>query len=150
VAQKILHPANQFLRLKGFSDQFVGLHRYGAIGDILVDHTGHENHGCLAIQWALLNLAAHGIAVLVRHDYVRNDHVGRMLLKLRKRGRSVGTGNHVNVFAAKSDLDDFAHRRAVINEIDIGSVLRFRFAERGHGDGLAHRASLSARSLPVS
>jgi len=68
----------------------------------------------------LLDLGADRVAVLIRHDHVGDDRVGRILLELRERGSGVGAGDDVEVLAPESDLDDFAHGRGVVDEIDGG------------------------------
>ena len=113
----------------------------------------------------LLDLGADGVAVLIGHDDVGDDHVGAVLFELGECGSGVGAGDDVDVLAAERDFDDFAHGGAVVNEIDGGRALGFyrravlRFAVtfrrcRRHGHQfihrVAHRASVSAMSRAVS
>src|SRR5260370_39896863 len=94
----------------------------------------------------LLDLTADGVAVLIGHDHVGDYHVGAILLELcRVRGR-VGAGNHVDILAAKGDLDDFAHGGTVINEVDGRRPLGGSLVQRRNGHGFTHSASLSAMS----
>src|SRR5262249_47369443 len=96
------------------------------------------------------DLAANGVAVLVRHDHVGDDHIRAFLLELRESRSSVGAGNHVDVFASERNLDDFAHGGAVVDKIYRGNALGGRFLERGNDHGFTHCASLSAISREPS
>ena len=147
--QEVSDTPDQFLGLKRLPDQFVGLHSNGTICHGFVHHARHQNHGRLAELRILLDLAANRITVLIGHNHVGNDHIGMMLFELGEGGGCIGAGDHVDVFAAKRDLDDFAHGGAVVNEVHGGSVLCLGCAERWRGDGLAHCASLSASSSVV-
>src|SRR5690242_6024848 len=92
----------------------------------------------------LLHVQAEMVAIFVRHNHVADHSGGRRPLKLSDRGGHVGTGHDIEILAAKSDLDDFAHRGAVINEIYI------RFGNRVVSQKLAHDRSLSAGSRCAS
>src|SRR5580658_4774277 len=98
----------------------------------------------------LFDLAANGVAVLVGHDHVGDHDVGLILFELGERGRGIRASNYVDALTAESDLDDFAHRRAVIDEINRGRSLRFRFVQRWNSHRFAHCASLSAMSRAPS
>src|SRR5262249_217041 len=71
----------------------------------------------LAEARMLLDVLADFVAVLVGHDHVGDDHVGTLLLDLHERGGGIVAGDHVDVLAAERDLDDFAHRGRVVDEI---------------------------------
>src|SRR5690242_17212396 len=92
----------------------------------------------------LFDLAADGITVLVRHDHVRDNHIRLVLFELRQSGRRVRASDHIDALSAKRDLDDFAHRGAVIDKIHRGYALRFGFLQRWNSHCFAHSASLSA------
>src|SRR5271170_3052008 len=98
----------------------------------------------------LLNLAANGIAVLIRHNHVGNHYIRLVLFKLGECGRGVRAGDDVDVLAAERDLDDLTHGRAIIDKINRWCALRFRFIQRWNSHRLAHRASLSAMSRSPS
>ena len=142
--EQIADAADEFLGLKRFAHELVGLDSDGAIGDGFVDYAGHENDGSFGELRILFDLAADGVAILIGHDDIRDDDIGRMLFELVERGGGVGAGDDKNIFAAKGDLDDFAHGGAVIDEIDGRGLLGLGRTERGHRSGFAHRASLSA------
>ena len=84
----------------------------------------------------LFNLAANRIAVLIGHDDVGNHNIRAILFELRQSGSSVRASDHMDIFAAKRDLDDFAHGRAVVDEIDRRGALDGRLDGRRHGDVL--------------
>src|SRR6478752_7516128 len=67
-----------------------------------------------------LDMLADVIAVLVRHDHVRNHNVRPGRFDLGQRRGGIMTGDNVNVFPAEGDLNDLTHGRTVINEIDSG------------------------------
>src|SRR5580700_2256094 len=98
----------------------------------------------------LLDLAANGVAVLVRHNHVRDHNVRLVLLKLRQSGRCVRASDYIDVLAPKSDLDDFTHGCAVVDKINRWCSLCFRFVQRWDSHRLAHSASLSAMSRAPS
>src|SRR6266446_9367300 len=149
-AEQAFYAANQFLRLKGFADQFIGFHGDGLVGDGFVDDTGHQDDRNRAEFRVLLDLRADGVAVLVRHDDVGDDGIRRILGELREGRGGIGAGDDVEALAAKSNLDDFAHGGAVVNEIHRGRALRGRIGQGGYGQGFAHSASLSAMSRAPS
>src|ERR1043166_5274910 len=97
----------------------------------------------------LLDLTAHGVAVLIGHDDIGDDGVGRILIKLRDGGGGVAKCDHGNIFAAEGDLDDFAHGGTVVDEIDGWSTLgrSTRFSNGRKGDGFAH--VMSSMSFPA-
>jgi hypothetical protein len=131
VADQIFYAGDEFLRLKGFADEFIGLDGNGAIGNAFVDHAGHQDHRRFRELGILFHLAADGIAILVGHDHVGDDHVWHVLLKLREGGSGVGAGDDVDIFAAESNLDDLAHGGAVVNKINRGNLFGFRFTRLG-------------------
>src|SRR5258708_19207641 len=142
--EKIAYAGDQILRLKRFANQFIRADRDRFVGDAFVDHAGHQNHWRFAELRMLLDLAADRVAVLIGHDDVGDDRIGRVLLKLRNRGGGVAGGDHRDVFAAESDLDDFAHGGAVVDKIDGVRALCGRVGLRRCGwelDGLAHSTS---------
>src|SRR5712692_6854446 len=98
----------------------------------------------------LLDLGANGVAVLTGHDDVGDHGIGRILRELRKSGGGVAAGDDVDALAAKSNLDDFAHGGAVVNEIDRGRALCGRIGQGRYGHCFAHSASLSAMSRAPS
>src|SRR5580700_3421296 len=148
--QQTLNPANQLLRLKRLANQLVRLHRYGLVRYALVYDAGHQHHGNSAVFRVLLDLAANGVAVLIRHNHVGDHDVRLVLLKLSQCGSGVGASDDVDVLTAKRDLDDFTHGRAVIDKINRRYPLRFRFLQRWNNHRLAHSASLSAMSRDPS
>src|SRR6266404_8058449 len=98
----------------------------------------------------LLDLGTNGVAVLIGHDDVGDHGIGRILRELRERGGGVATRDDVDAFTAESDLDDFAHGGAVVNEIDRGRALCGRIGQGRYGHCFAHSASLSAMSRLLS
>src|SRR5579863_5188572 len=95
-------------------------------------------------------MAANRVAILVRHDDVGDDHVGRVFRELPERRGRIRASDHVNILAAKCDLDDFAHGGAVIDKINGRRFLDLRFAERRHGDYFAHWTSSLAMARSAS
>ena len=127
--EQTFHAADQFLRLKGFADQFVGVDGDGFVGDGFVDDAGHEDYRDVAELRMLLDLGADGVAVGVGHDDVGDDGVRGILFELREGRSGVGAGDDVDALAAESDLDDFAHGGGVVDEVDGGSALGLAVGE---------------------
>src|SRR6266436_7669922 len=102
----------------------------------------------------LLDLAADRVAVLIGHDDVGDDGIGRRLFELSDGGRSIARGDDGDVLAAKGNLDDFAHGGAVVNEIDGRRTLFWRGGFRRRGwewHGFAHCDSfVGENSAPFS
>src|SRR5260370_30635550 len=94
----------------------------------------------------MIDLCVAGITGLFRHYHAGDDDVRAVLFELCQRRGSVGSVNHIYILAAKSDLDDFAHGGAVVDEVDIGCPFGRSFAQRWNGHRFAHSASLSAMS----
>lgn len=92
--EKIADAADEFLGLKRFADKFVGLDGDGAIGDGFVDYAGHENDGSFGELRILFDLAANRVAILIRHDDIRDDDIRWMLFELVERGGGVGASDH--------------------------------------------------------
>src|SRR5947209_8410673 len=67
-----------------------------------------------------LDVLADVIAIFAGHDHIGNHHVRPGLLDLAQSGGGIVMGHHVDVLAPEGDLNDFAHGRAVINEINCG------------------------------
>src|SRR6266478_9907530 len=149
-AEQAFYAANQFLRLKGFADQFIGFHGDGLVGDGFVDDPGHQDDGNGAEFGMLLDLRADGVAVLIGHDDIGDDDIRRILFELRERRGGIGAGDDVEALATESNLDDFAHGGAVVDEIDRGRAFRRRIGHRWDGHCFAHSASLSAMSRVLS
>src|SRR5579859_2500562 len=68
-----------------------------------------------------LDVLAHVVAVLVRHDHVGNHNVRPGGLNLRQRRCRIVAGHHVDVLPPEGDLDHLAHGRTVVDEIDSGN-----------------------------
>ena len=90
--EETFYAGDEFLWLERFADEFVGADGDSLVGDVLVDYTGHENDGRCAELRMLLDLAADGVAVLIGHDDIGDDGVGRSLLELRNGGSGVASG----------------------------------------------------------
>src|SRR5215471_2825696 len=148
--KKGLYAVYQFLWLKRFSNQLVRFHRNGFVGDAFVHYSRHEQHRSRAETGILLDLAANGVTVLIGHDDVGDHDVGAGLFELRDRGGRVGTSNHMDVFAAESNLNHFAHGGAVVNEINGWDALLRRFIQGREHHGFVYRASLFAMSRESS
>src|SRR5207249_7014050 len=110
---------------------------------------GIRDRNVTGVQTCALPIS-NGVAVLVRHDNVGDHHVRAGLFKLRQCGGRVGASNHMNVFPAESDLDDFAHGGAVVNEINGWHTPLRCFIQWREHHGFTHRASLSAMSRELS
>ncbi len=142
--EKTFYAGDELLRLKRFANQFIGADGDRFVGNALVDHTGHQNHGNAVKLRMLLDLAADRVAVLIGHDDVGDDCVGRILFELCHRGGGVARGNHRDVLPAESNLDDFTHGGAVVNEIDGVGALCWRGSFHWcwwQWHGLAHNTS---------
>src|SRR5205085_11808074 len=72
------------------------------------------------------------------------------LFELRKGRSGIGAGNHMNVLAAESNLDDLAHGGAVVDEINGWHTVFLGFLQGRNHHGFAHGASLSAVSRELS
>lgn len=92
--EKIANAADEFLGLERLSNEFVGLDGDGAIGDGFVDYAGHENDGSFGELRILFDLAANRVAILIRHDDIRDDDIRWMLFELVERGGGVGASDH--------------------------------------------------------
>src|SRR5579864_2203268 len=115
--QQVFDARDQLLRLKWFANKFVGLDGNGLLRDGSIHHSRHQYDRCFAQLRILLNKPANFVTVFVGHDDVRNNCVGDGTGKLRQGGCGIMTGDHVNGLATERNLDDFAHGRAVIDEI---------------------------------
>src|ERR1700682_309303 len=149
-SEQTFHAADEFLRLKGFADKFVSLHGDGLVRNSFVHHSGHQDDRNRAVFRVLLDLRADRVAVLVRHDDVGYDRIGRIVRELPERGSGVAASDYVDALAAESNLDDFAHGGAVVDEIDRGRALRGRIGQGRYGHCFAHEPSLSAMSRAPS
>src|SRR5437879_5788683 len=105
-SKQALYATDQLLRLKWLADQFVGFYGDGFIRDGLVYNSGHQNDGYRSIFRVLLDLGADGVAVLIGHDDVGDDGIGRILRELSQSGGGVGARDDVDALAAKGNLDD--------------------------------------------
>src|SRR5712671_140218 len=92
----------------------------------------------------LLYVLTELVSSLVGHNDVADYSIGRRLIKLSDGRGHVGASHDIKILAAKRDLDHFAHRGAVINEINI------RFGFRPACKKIDHGSSLSASSRCAS
>src|SRR5258708_31587790 len=148
--QQALDAPNEVLWLKRFTNQLIRLHRYCFVGNAFVHHARHQYHGNSTEFRMLLDLAANGVPVLIRHNHVRDHNVRLVLFKLRQSGRGIRASDYIDVLAPKRDLDNFAHGCAVIDKINRWRSLCFRLVQRRDSHRLAHSASLSAMSCAFS
>src|SRR5260221_5887343 len=130
--------------MKLLANQLIRFHVIGPLSDFLVDHSGHQKDGRPAKQRMLLYVLTELVSILIGHDDVADHGIGRRLLELSDGGGHVSAGHDIKILAAKRDLYHFAHRSAVINEINI------RFGFRPACKKIDHGSSLSASSRCAS
>src|SRR5579859_3829978 len=113
----MLHARDQVGRLERLADQLIRLHRERFFRDRFVHHARHQDHGRFAQPRMLFDVLADFVSVFLRHDDVGDDDVGRVLFDLLQRRVRVAAGDDLDVLAPERDLDDFAHRRRVVDEV---------------------------------
>src|SRR3954454_20529605 len=94
----------------------------------------------------LLDVLADLVAIFVGHDDVGDHDGGALLLDHRERGCGVVARDHVDVLATERDLDDLAHRRRVIDEIDSGCGALRHVAHCGPPSASSRSSSSTSRS----
>ena len=83
--EKISNTRDEFLRLKRLADKFVSFYRDSSVSYRFVDDARHEDDWSFSKLWILLDLAADRVTILVGHNDIGNDDVGRVLFELIER-----------------------------------------------------------------